>query len=366
MLNRHKVLQELATLDQRWYRDLAAPLSIARTLLSTIATDPHFAQRCKEYQGKWDSLPVWFDESLMNSFSTQAAQNYSIMGIDGSQIYPDRHQGTCCFLINIGWLYCHYKEVSSVIMDSKPFIYVPDAQDTILSNPDQEIVNCLRQDLELSVALEHVPVLSMNCILVDGSLSNWNTKDPERQQYFSQRYKAHVNQLYNLAIINAGYISLPQHQDIVTLLKLALCDFNTDNSIHQSLDCLTDADVVSLFLKPFERTILFQSTHWLTVSYPDYLKPCFFYLHADQEIVRIEVPAWIAHNKSIVERLTSYIIDQIHKGGGYPVVLSEAHEQAVIHTADREFFYHALSSKNHHLKNKILSQKSIKKKFIGI
>ncbi len=38
------------------------------------------------------------------------------------------------------------------------------------------------------------------------------------------------------------------------------------------------------------------------------------------------------------------VCDQIRKGSGYPVSLSEAHEQAVVRASDRELFYDLLGS----------------------
>ena len=38
------------------------------------------------------------------------------------------------------------------------------------------------------------------------------------------------------------------------------------------------------------------------------------------------------------------IFDQTVKGGGYPVALTEAHEQAVVREADRLYFYQMLAA----------------------
>jgi NurA-like 5'-3' nuclease len=39
----------------------------------------------------------------------------------------------------------------------------------------------------------------------------------------------------------------------------------------------------------------------------------------------------------------SVINDQVEKGKGYPIVLAEAHEKAVVRGGDRELFYQLLS-----------------------
>jgi NurA-like 5'-3' nuclease len=83
--------------------------------------------------------------------------------------------------------------------------------------------------------------------------------------------------------------------------------------------------------------------------------------------VRVEVPAWIAHDEEKLKVIGKIVFDQAQKGRGYPVCLAEAHEQAVIKGPDREFFYHVLQKagieqKQHYA----ISQKSLKKRGIGI
>ena len=64
----------------------------------------------------------------------------------------------------------------------------------------------------------------------------------------------------------------------------------------------------------------------------------FFYLNVGEEIGRVEVPSWIAEDTSSVELVHSLILDQCHLGQGYPIGLMEAHEQAVLESADRNYF----------------------------
>jgi NurA-like 5'-3' nuclease len=81
------------------------------------------------------------------------------------------------------------------------------------------------------------------------------------------------------------------------------------------------------------------------------------------EIARVEIPAWIANDEETVKFIHSVIIDQIKKGDGYPVVLSEAHEKAVVRAQERELFYRMLEES--FVKNNIsvrISRKSFKKR----
>jgi NurA-like 5'-3' nuclease len=53
----------------------------------------------------------------------------------------------------------------------------------------------------------------------------------------------------------------------------------------------------------------------------------------------VEIPEWVAMKRDLVEITHALVLDQCRKGQGYPVVLSEAHEKAVITGADREQFW---------------------------
>ncbi len=53
----------------------------------------------------------------------------------------------------------------------------------------------------------------------------------------------------------------------------------------------------------------------------------------------MEVPLWAADNNELLDLVHAVIVDQCDKGFGYPVALSEAHEQAVVTGTDREQFW---------------------------
>jgi hypothetical protein len=130
---------------------------------------------------------------------------------------------------------------------------------------------------------------------------------------------------------------------------------------------LYDTNVLRHVLKPFHRTTLFFNQSKITEYYPQYLKPCFFYLDVGKEIVRIELPAWIAREPTWVNLICMVSIDQAQKGFGYPVALAEAHEQAVVKGPDREFFYHLIRKIGIERQLPVFtSQKSIKKRGMGI
>ena len=50
-------------------------------------------------------------------------EKISIAATDGSQIFPDRHEISSCFLINIGYILLHYGTGEKPLMSSKPTLY---------------------------------------------------------------------------------------------------------------------------------------------------------------------------------------------------------------------------------------------------
>lgn len=90
-------------------------------------------------------------------------------------------------------------------------------------------------------------------------------------------------------------------------------------------------------------------------------------MNLGNEIVRIEIPVWIAQNDGLCTLVAQVAYDQSMKGRGYPVCLAEAHEQAVVKGVDRDFFYHLLHKMSlTHGRRVVMSQKSIKKRGLGI
>jgi hypothetical protein len=57
------------------------------------------------------------------------------------------------------------------------------------------------------------------------------------------------------------------------------------------------------------------------------------------EVARIEAPQWVFQDRDMLDLVHGVVFDQCQRSGQYPPyppVLIEAHEQAVISTADRQ------------------------------
>jgi hypothetical protein len=188
-------------------------------------------------------------------------------------------------------------------------------------------------------------------VLIDGTIIFWmlEGKAPEVRAQFLKEYLQAFEQLYVQRIVYAGYISMPKSREVMSLVKLGLCRFTVANCIPchavydtfpcKVVDSLLDTHLMQQLLESGQRSPLFETASSIAQEYPVYAKPWFCYLNVGHEIARLEMPAWVAQDEALVARLCAVALDQADKGLGYPVVLAEAHEQAVIKGADRDFFY---------------------------
>ncbi len=375
MLNRAKVMYALQSIENALFHDISDEIMRAREVWERISRDATFIHKIRACDIPLP-LPLWDGELGVSIPIEPKMGPYTILGIDGSQIYPDKHQGSMCFLINIGSVLVSYGQPGKgVHLESVPYVFVQSDEDEWSPTPD--IVNCRREEFEFeagshisqTVRAEQSPEVPY-LFVSDGSLIFWHleSKDAPIRDYFLPRYCALLHELYDQKTLCAGYISLPKNKELVNLVRVALADFNTNVCMASTaVNHVVDTTIANMFLDPYSRSTIFQSGAPIAKQYPDHLVPYFFYLHTGHELARVEIPAWIAHDDEAVTLVARMLLDQSIKGRGYPVVLAEAHEQAVVKGPDRDFFYQVITKLGIERKQRILlSQKSVKKRGIGI
>lgn len=377
MLNRVVLLEQLQSLSNDLFLDISDEFEVARESWQRIIDDPTFVYKIRQITTPW-LVPDWTDSIGKIICVDPHIERYTVLAVDGSQVYPDRHQGTSCFLVNIGSVVLHYGQIPAkpVQLSTNPLVFTGDDQDAQIAQ-GQELVNCRRQELELQTGLAksielkgHLGEDTPFTFLFDGSLVFWHleSKDGNLKELFLNKYLSLLDQLYKNNILCAGYISLPKSKELVNLIRVELCKFKIEGCKElEAVNHLVDASIASFFLTPYSRTIVFKSNAKIGASYAPHLVPHFFYMDVGAEIVRIEIPAWIAHDEQKLNTVSQIILNQCIKGRGYPVALAEAHEQAVVKGPDREFFYHLITKLSLERKRHIsFSQKSIKKRGMGI
>lgn len=369
MLDRSKVVAVLQKSSTDLFIGFVQEVEIVQQVWSKISIEPSFYAKIEKTKQSL-LVPGW--QGLLNFVVqiTPCSKKYAVVAVDGSQIYYDKHQGPPCFLINIGFIQLRYGIAGKPIAyGSQPFLTTKLHSDNDFGS--QDFINMQRESHEFDIALEQMLTIQLqneddlSLCLFDGSLIffHLDCQDMEFKERFLGEYCAILEQFYQDKMLIAGYMSLPRTKELLNLCKLELAQFDDENLQHTSvIDRLTDVDIVDLYLKPHQRSTVFKSKAPISYLYPVHLQPYFCYLHVGSEIVRIEFPAWIGQSDKLVDKVCSIALDQSLKGRGYPVCLFEAHEQAVIKSIDRQFFYIMLEKlSQRQTKNYIISQKNIKK-----
>ncbi len=383
MLDRNKLAGQIINLATKLFPDLKDQSELAQKTWDMISKDESFLQRVERANCSL-LVPSW-QGNLNDSFKLDAdIKKYSVLSVDGSQVYPDRHlSGAGCFLINTGGCFLEYGSQGAAKFHCEPKIFLPEDLFNINDKIkfSMELVDLLREGLELKKMFDlSVEFRDKSPVcFVDGSLVFWflESRQQEVKDLFLNKYLYYLNKFYENNMLIAGFISFPKSKELVNLVKLGLCRFSIadcpkchkeyDSFGCNAVDGLIDTTITRSFLGENCRTTVFYSRSKIVKDYPDHLKPCFLYLNIGAEIVRIEVPYWIAQDVQKLNLVCKVAIDQSLKGRGYPVVLAEAHEQAVVKGPDREFFYHLIQKVGIEKKKRFfVSQKSLKKRGMGI
>lgn len=278
--------------------------------------------------------------------------DYTLVATDGSQIFPDRHESFPCYLINIGSVVLRYGSHPGASLTSRPtFFYSDEDMHAVWDGRrvplSPEAISIRRSLMEfrglLSLARDNCdnrPVMAFS----DGTLilfSLESTPSDFRSGVLSV-FTEVMDGLRELGVPTAGYISLPGSVDVVNTLGFAVSsEAGADGGGLEALEGVTDKALFGAVLSEGERSGLFMSTSRILRSYGSHAVS-FYYLNVGEEIVRVELPRWVAEDPALLNQTHSIAYDQAKKGGGYPVALQEAHEQAVVRGGDREFFFDLL------------------------
>lgn len=310
----------------------------------------------------------------------------TVIAADGSQIFPDRHEIANCFLINIGYVVLHYGSGEKPVLNSEPLLFYGEAdlyqewagKRTAIT---RDMVGIRRNAMELNKVV-HLSAQARaegrtTVGLTDGTLILWmlEGKPYDFRRETLQAVLEGLEQLRDLQVPIAGYISDPGSADIVNGLRVGLCperptdcdkcpwkSAQAQTDLPEPLPCepiagVTDDMLYARKLQRGERSGVFRSTSKILEDYGPH-RICFFYVHTGWEIGRVEIPEWVATDPALLDLVHITVIDQAEKGRGYPVVLSESHERAVVRAADRDIFFKFL--KDSFIKNDVKAELSLK------
>ena len=349
-------------------RERGAKLEFAlKTLKSSDTEFDRLKQKVETSKTTW--LVAGLKETIdLRQAASPCPEDFVVLASDGSHIDVDRHQSAHCFLINIGTAQLQYGRNPDAQLFSSPSLYFKDDEVVIVSPDGQQtpiegqLLGVKRSVEECRLLAELASELKAGLPLVallDGSLILWGLTGQTYHEFVVREllvegFLKYLNKLKELSrgrqMAVASYISFPRSTDVVNVLRLAVCPYepaDCDRNCHgkfEGRECdavggLLDRDLFAWLLNPGERSAIFSSRSSVVVKYYGAQEVNFFYTKLDGEVARVEIPRWVAGNEKLVELVHSAILDQCQRGLGYPVALSEAHEQAVVTGADREQFW---------------------------
>ena len=112
MLDRAKLAKQINQLSDKIFPDYLQSSDIAQKKWQQICNDQYFLQKVEAAQSSF-LVPGW-QGNLSDIFQIKNdLKEYSVLAVDGSQIYPDRNfSGASCFLINSGGCFLKYGKKS--------------------------------------------------------------------------------------------------------------------------------------------------------------------------------------------------------------------------------------------------------------
>ena len=284
----------------------------------------------------------------------------TVVATDGSQIYPDRHVEPACYLLNVSRIAFQYGTLEPPVMTAEPRLRYREQDLALLQDSGDldpahqmldltaEVVSAFRDEMELELLFETAelerrsarPILA----LADGTLIRWmirGMKQRTLEDLLVARYVEVLERFRQARIPVCSYVSMPGNAELVNLLRFHL---EEDEHIAEedSLRGLLDRDLCTRCLEVGERSAVFGSDSHVLKDYGAELRICYFYVRTEQEVGRVELPRWVAADPELLALVHAVVLDQAEKGGGYPIILQEAHERAVVRAPEKALFYQIL------------------------
>ena len=359
----HGIQSRLQRLDDAIDRALKVSTDEAVFRTAAVGRRPYISARTGP-EGLLGSLPP-----------PEVPQDWTALSVDGSHIDVDRHLPLRCHLINLGGCAVTYGQDFGCQLFSEPTLAVDDADlylpspdetrgETLIAGPLLGALRTVREVERLADAVENLPDDRPVLALLDGTLAFWDMQRGNYPRYvadviIAERLRPALARLRAAStdrrpVAVAAYTSRPRTTEAAGAVRLMLCDQGDADcnrlctARHSDLaSCdraagFDDRDLFELLLEPGHRSPLYRSSH-LAARFALGLATGqewshLYYLHGGAEIARVEVPDWLADDPELLALSHAMLVKQCELGLGYPVAISEAHEQAVITGHDREEF----------------------------
>lgn len=344
-------------------RGLSVSADAAATRTEAVGRRPYISARTGP-EGLLASIPP-----------PEVPRDWTALSVDGSHIDVDRHLPLRCHLINLGGCIITYGSDFGCQLFSEPVLAVDDhdlylrrpedpSAEVLIAGPLLGALRTVREVERLADAVEALPDNRPVLALLDGTLAFWDLQRGNYPRFVAEhlvgRRLRHALARLRAAsteqrpVVVAAYTSRPRTTEAAGALRLMLCDSSDNdcnrlcNARHSQLETcdaaagFDDRELFEPLLEPGHRSPLYRSSH-LAARFALGLTTGeewsrFYYLHGGAEIARVEVPDWLADDPDLLDLSHAMLVKQCELGFGYPVAVSEAHEQAVISGHDRAEF----------------------------
>jgi hypothetical protein len=308
-------------------------------------------------------------------------ERLTILGADGSQIYPDRHATALYYLINIGSIRIDHGSGEPPQVASRPRVMYDEAD---LYGENEGLISSALIDGQRDVAeigelarLAADPSVGPTLALLDNGLLLWlalQSREQSRGEIsrLLSEYLENLGRLKQAGAAVAGFVDRPRSANVIALLHLARLpadQIDSDTLRANPLRGLTDRALFARRLRPGERSARFVNASPVNNQFETAGHSIeFFYLNCGPrgQIARVEIPRWVGEDPRLMDIVHAGIIEQCRTPEGFPYVLVRAHELAVVTQDDRRALDQMLSEAL--LQRGLmpsLSQKAVTKQWTG-
>ena len=292
------------------------------------------------------------NESLASSYPVPApVSQATLIAADGSQINPDRHAAIQFCVVNVGAIQMRLNsgETPEIFTDTE-LLY----GDDLLPNgfPMSEGLVALKRDLAERSKLDELSRKTTGPVVTftDGPIELWGAKGEDANSYEAivQKYLGVLSRLQGRGVITAGYVDKPSADLVLRLLEIASADNEQIQKLREfhPLRGVSDrwlyGERENPLLPPGHRSAVFGIQSNSEKKYTGVLSLHFFYLNVGSDghpwPVRVEIPKWVADDKTKLDLLHAVLVEQCHMMGSkpYPYLLHRAHETAVVKNEEKQ------------------------------
>ena len=308
-VNKHVYSRDMAKLLGRFWRACERPDSVTRINESTRV----------HYRGA-----VPFENPIHQKYTPEESP-LECIGIDGSQIYPEPFNP-----VLLGWVTALAYQMGEGVVCSMSKSLTRELWN-LEDEFQKDYVDLSRSLLEISVAHQIISGIYRRekLVLLDGCLLPWITSARHSRQCI-QKINSEYGKKLNLC--SSGHLAAvtqnPRSRAIINLLRLL--ETNNINDYTPAHSGIRDRDLVLFLLEPGERTSVFlNGSQNIKEIEDDSHLTYFFYTRVKNEILRIEIPEWVALDQKSINQVHASILKDSQLLA-MPYTLAQAHRHVVV------------------------------------